>query len=38
MTDVVDQGTSYLTDEDRAAIAHYLKSVPPIRRILPKSD
>jgi mono/diheme cytochrome c family protein len=38
MTDVVDLGTSYLTDEDRAAIAHYLKSVPPIRHVLPKAD
>jgi mono/diheme cytochrome c family protein len=38
MTDVVEYSTSYLTDEDRAAIAHYLKSVPPIRRVLRKEN
>ena len=38
MADVVEHGTSYLTDEDRAAIARYLKSVPPIRRVLRKAD
>ena len=38
MTDVVEHGTSYLTDEDRAAIAHYLKSVPAIRRAAPATN
>jgi mono/diheme cytochrome c family protein len=31
MTDVVNHGTSHLTDEDLKAIAVYLKSVKPIR-------
>lgn len=30
MVDVVDDGTAHLTDQDRAAIAQYLKSLPPI--------
>jgi mono/diheme cytochrome c family protein len=38
MTDVVEHGTSHLSDEDRAAIAHYLKTVPPIHRDLRKAD
>lgn len=38
MADVVEHGTSYLSDDDRAAIARYLKSVPPIRRTLRTSD
>ena len=33
MADVVEYGTSYLSDDDRAAMAHYLKSMPPIRRV-----
>jgi mono/diheme cytochrome c family protein len=38
MSDVIEHGTRYLTDEDRAAIAHYIKSVPPIRRVLRTAD
>jgi mono/diheme cytochrome c family protein len=30
MADVVENGTSHLTDDDRMAIAVYLKSLPPI--------
>lgn len=29
MTEVIDQSTSHLTDADRAAIAAYLRSLPP---------
>jgi len=31
MFEVIDKGTSELSDEDRAAIATYLKALPPIR-------
>ncbi|HUC61547.1 MAG TPA: cytochrome c [Alphaproteobacteria bacterium] len=37
MADVVDLGTSKLTASDRAAIAAYLKSVPPIRHTVRKA-
>lgn len=37
MGEVVDASTSKLTAEDRAAIATYLKSVPPIRHRVRKS-
>ncbi len=30
MTDVIDESTSHLSDEDRAAIAAYLRSLPPL--------
>ena len=36
MTDVVNHGTSFLTDEDLKAIAVYLKSVKPIRNKVEK--
>ena len=36
MTDVVNQGTSHLNDEDLKAIAVYLKSVKPIRNKVEK--
>jgi len=29
MSEVVEASTQYLTDSDRAAVAHYLKSLPP---------
>ncbi|MHA6205931.1 c-type cytochrome [Dyella soli] len=32
MSDVVQHSTQYLTDEDLAAIAHFLKSLPPARQ------
>jgi len=32
MTDVVQHSTQYLNDEDLAAIAHFLKSLPPNRQ------
>lgn len=38
MADVVDNGTSHLTDEDRMAIAHYLKSLPPVAGVARPSD
>jgi mono/diheme cytochrome c family protein len=31
MADVVEQGTAYLTDDDRTAIARYIRSLPPVR-------
>ncbi|WP_267226161.1 c-type cytochrome [Dyella silvae] len=31
MTDVVEHSTQYMSDEDLAAIAHFLKSLPPAR-------
>lgn len=36
MTDVVNHGTSHLTDEDLKAIAVYLKSVKPVRNKVEK--
>jgi hypothetical protein len=30
MADVVEQGTGYLTDDDRTAIARYIRSLPPV--------
>ncbi len=33
MTDVIEESTSYLNDEDRAAVASYLFSLPPIARL-----
>ncbi|MGE5538958.1 MAG: c-type cytochrome [Gemmatimonas sp.] len=38
MADVVEQGTAYLTDDDRKAIARYLKSLPPVHREAPRKD
>jgi mono/diheme cytochrome c family protein len=32
MTDVVEHSTQYISDEDLAAIAHFLKSLPPARQ------
>jgi mono/diheme cytochrome c family protein len=36
MTDVVNHGTSHLSDEDLKAMAVYLKSVKPIRNKVEK--
>lgn len=38
MADVVENGTSYLTDDDRMAIAVYLKSLPPIKGVSRPED
>lgn len=38
MSDVVEEGTSFLTDDDRLAIAHYLKSLPPIKGVSRPED
>ena len=38
MAEVVDDGTSHLTDEDRLAIATYLLSLPPVRHGNPVSN
>jgi hypothetical protein len=35
MKDVVRHGTSRLTDEDRLAIAAYLKTLPPLPSAVP---
>jgi hypothetical protein len=32
MSDVIDHNTAHLTEDDRRAIAKYLKSLPPIPR------
>ena len=32
MTDVIEHSTQYMSDEDLAAIAHFLKSLPPARQ------
>lgn len=37
MAEAIDEGLKYLTDEDLAAIAAYLKKVPPIENVV-KSD
>lgn len=37
MIDVINYSTQYLTDADNAAIAHYLKSLPPAHRDAPQS-
>lgn len=31
MAEVVQHSTQYMTDDDRAAIAHYLKSLPAVQ-------
>lgn len=38
MADVINQGTAYLTDEDRRAIAVYLMSLEPIRHELRSAE
>lgn len=38
MSDVVDDSTSLLTDEDRLAIARYLKSLPPVAGVARPED
>jgi mono/diheme cytochrome c family protein len=38
MADVINQGTTYLTDEDRRAIAVYLMSLEPIRHELRSAE
>ena len=35
MTQVVENSSQYMTDADRLAIAHFLKSLPPRRKALP---
>jgi mono/diheme cytochrome c family protein len=38
MADVVENGTSHLSDDDRMAIAIYLKSLPPIKGVARPED
>jgi len=35
MTQVVENSSQYMTDADRLAVAHYLKSLPPLRKAPP---
>jgi mono/diheme cytochrome c family protein len=35
MTQVVENSSQYMSDADRLAIAHYLKSLPPVRKAPP---
>lgn len=38
MADVIREGTSHLTDEDRQAVVVYLRALEPIRREVPAAD